>query len=563
MKHFISILIIGLVALMPFLGQAIEACDYGTLVICLLVGITMCLTSILRNSARIAVSRTDVALLLLFAYVIMRDAQSDGLHMLRIFTLAFSACLYLASRTWNETFQRAVPWGIMLCGVVQSAVAYLQLAEVLHSNHSAFQCTGSFLNPAMLGAVTAVSISVCTGLWHEARPRTRCALAGITVFTIPALICADSRASWLACAVVMVFLLLRHITAGKIWKYVVAIAILAVCAVPLYQYRHTSADARVLIWKISSRLVAEKPLTGHGTDAVKRHYMNLQAEYFDREGSTEEKLIAANNNHAFNEALSMTCSYGLIGLLLALSVFVFFLRETKASGEMVSAVMCIFLFGMFSYPLENITMITITVLALGCTPATLYGGRLSVTGRTVMLCVIALITLLAGYRLHFHERVNRAINELHWDKTEADFVARNFSCFDHEPLLTDRYGKTLFESGAYETAIPVLKRMADMRPSPEVLYDLGECLMKCQRFDEAEECYRKTVCMLPAYITPQYKLMKLYETAGNHLKATKQATYMLEMRLKKETSETRRMKECVKKLLSPTELSRLNHTEPL
>ena len=55
--------------------------------------------------------------------------------------------------------------------------------------------------------------------------------------------------------------------------------------------------------------------------------------------------------------------------------------------------------------------------------------------------------------------------------------------------------------------------------------------------------------MLPAYITPQYKLLKLYKLSNQDVKAIETAQYMLGMPLKKETSESERMKIEAKRII--------------
>ena len=110
------------------------------------ISAVMLCVNILNQKNPVRVNIIDLIVLLFCSYVLVRDIQSTGLTAERSLQYSLLALLYLIVKTSEKNPIKAIAMGILLCGVVQSTIAYLQLAGVLRSNHSAFACTGSFGN---------------------------------------------------------------------------------------------------------------------------------------------------------------------------------------------------------------------------------------------------------------------------------------------------------------------------------------------------------------------------------------------------------------------------------
>lgn len=94
------------------------------------------------------------------------------------------------------------------------------------------------------------------------------------------------------------------------------------------------------------------------------------------------------------------------------------------------------------------------------------------------------------------------------------------------------YGRTLFTRGEFSNALPVLERGFLLRPTSELVCDLGRCYMYRGRWKEAEQKYRLAANMVPAYIAPRHLLFKLYNMQGMSREARQEAEYMLKMPVK-------------------------------
>ena len=531
---------------LPFVGRT--DC-FGYFLILVAFSAVMLCNNVFKRNISLNFNLTDIAVLFFCIYVFIRDIQSTGLTAERSLQYSLLALLYLIVKTSEKNPIKAIAIGILLCGVIQSIVAYLQLGGIISSHHNAFACTGSFSNPALLGCIVAVSIAVAVSELKLKSNAVHWVLVVCIAYMLPVLILSDSRASWVAFGIGVTIILLREWRLKRFWKMIVVGVVAMMVAIPLYNHKPVSADARVLIWKVCGNISKENTLTGAGTDAVRREYMHYQADYFQNGGTEKERIITANNNYAFNELLDILCSYGVIGVILFLSVVVTYFACNGIGGTPSVGVMCILVFGMFSYPFSNIVTLTIFTLLLAMEKGkTVLYLRHKCAKYITVIIVVALLSV-AGVKWWEFKRFDDALKEYCWEISEKEYVKSNFHNIKNEPMLVSRYGRLLYETGNYAEAIPILDRMRELQASPEVYYDLGKCYEKTAEYDNAERCYKMVSYMLPAYITPQYKLLKLYKLSNQDVKAIETAQYMLGMPLKKETSESERMKIEAKRII--------------
>ena len=135
------------------------------------------------------------------------------------------------------------------------------------------------------------------------------------------LVLSDSRAAWLAVLLALAWLLCR--AAGIRWTgipvglKIVAAVVFAGVLCALYGYKKGSADARLLIWRVSCRMFVESPVTGSGIASYASRYMDVQSEYFAENPQSPFLDVAGNNHRAFNEFIRVGCEQGAVGLLLA------------------------------------------------------------------------------------------------------------------------------------------------------------------------------------------------------------------------------------------------------
>ena len=145
-----------------------------------------------------------------------------------------------------------------------------------------------------------------------------------------------SRAAWLAASVgsgIVVVAhykiiphrkqyILQHRKQAIIYS-VAACVIFASGGAGIYHLKKDSADGRLLMWKVTTPIIATNSLTGVGRCNFAGAYGQAQAEYFAKENTTpREKYVAGSPDYAFNEFLQITAENGIIGLILFLLVVI-------------------------------------------------------------------------------------------------------------------------------------------------------------------------------------------------------------------------------------------------
>lgn len=193
----------------------------------------------------------------------------------------------------------------LLCAAMKVAV-YLQ---IIPSSFSLFD------NEAGYAAAFVLGLPAVFYLFHTQKKQA----IFLLIITLMGVALTCSRTAWLACLLVSAywckstfFPLLNF----RKWHGALVGTVMLLAFVALWMVRPASAIGRWYIDLISCKLIMSHPLAGMGHCGFYRAYMNAQADYISMQAAdTPFAVLADNTPHAFNEVLSWSISYGLIGLL--------------------------------------------------------------------------------------------------------------------------------------------------------------------------------------------------------------------------------------------------------
>lgn len=121
----------------------------------------------------------------------------------------------------------------------------------------------------------------------------------------------------------------------------------------------------------NNEIKADAPVFGVGFDRFKANYMNYQADYFEKNGETQEALVAYNTYYVFNEWLQYAVENGFIGgVFLVLFLYALFKvnvgkKEQFMMVVLFSGLLAISGFALFSYPMQILPIKMIIVILLG------------------------------------------------------------------------------------------------------------------------------------------------------------------------------------------------------
>lgn len=451
--------------------------------------------------------------------------------------------------------------GAIAFACLQATIIYLQMIGLASSNHNTFSVTGTFDNPAPVGGLLAICASLA--LHQSFYSPKRFPWGAITCYLLVACALTDSRAALLGFIVAMVVVLLvRFRIPSKRLKHAIFIGlpIVGVLLVAgMYLYRPQSADGRLLIWKICVKhIIAEKPLFGHGIGGFHREYMPAQATYFASGHATEaEKLLAADNTHAFNEFIRIACEYGLMGVLasiLLLFAIIYSGSREFASlrGGAVVALVCGVIFACFSYPSDVPLLCLLYAILIICALPLLPFDRRKRCIFHIGIGLLAIV-LMARYTscgIRYHQ-MEKALSRLlvSDDKDNKAYIKSEIANFADNERILSQYAYTLCRKGQYRDAIPALERSIALFPTAAKVQDLGDAYKETEQYDKAAECYKTASQMLPAYVMPPYKLYVLYRDGGWDRETLQYARHIDMMTVKVESRRTEEIKKEISKFL--------------
>jgi O-antigen polymerase len=434
--------------------------------------------------------------------------------------------------------------------------------------------TGGFFNPRPYAGFLASVFPVALGIWwfkpftinswqmpelqfgtFRIRPYTVTTdkvlheyLPLLAIIAIIAILpAAKSRAAWLATLGSAVFICLHHTPLQqylqpflkKTWLWlltgILSIAILG----GIYAFKKDSADGRLLIWKVSSQMIARQPWTDLGFDRFKAGYMNQQAAWFRAHPDHQAAALADNVYYAFNEALQFTTEQGLPAALLALALVIVLFRTKTEKEEhrypMIIAkagLLSVLIFGMFAYP-GQIVLIKIHAVIYLCMIICLggkYKWRFSlpqrnVSRRAMQIAVSLLLLVMSYFSLINANKINNAGAQ--WQKAMMVYQAgayeasimeyeKAFNVLGKDGDFMTNYGKALSMAGKHTEAIHILRKAQNYVNTTVLQTALGDSYMALGEYSNAEKAYQLAWDMTPDRFYQPYLLARLYQSSGNN-----------------------------------------------
>jgi len=181
---------------------------------------------------------------------------------------------------------------LIACGTYQAILAMLQLYGFKPSRHYLYAFTGTFLNPGPFCGYVAFILPLALDKWFVWRERTLpaekivCYLFGMICLLFIILLPAGmSRAAWLSASISSLYVISKRFPCKirrplLLGAAAVAGLLFLAASVLLLHFKENSARRRLLIWKITTEMIADKPLTGYGAASFSSKYMDAQESYF-------------------------------------------------------------------------------------------------------------------------------------------------------------------------------------------------------------------------------------------------------------------------------------------
>ncbi|CEN43392.1 putative ATP synthase F0, A subunit [Capnocytophaga canis] len=559
---------------------------YKTLIFNVLsIGLTFYILWKLLKNKQTQITSIDIEVYLLFFYILINTIFRDNISFsLRFYDLLSLFLWYVFLRLFLKN-QKIILWiilGLSLAIFINTLYGFGQYFSIFKSFHADFSITGNFFNPAPFSGLIAIGCVLSFAIFlyrkhfypcfSEIKSKKRIThtlfYGSLLIFSLNAvlLILLKSRASWFAVLIGMTFLLFVHLKSkissfAKKWLYFSIALGVVIFLFFFYSLRRSSADGRLLVWKVSSEIVKDYPLTGVGLDAFKTHYMNYQAAYFSQNENQNEIILSDNVVYAFNDFLQFTIEQGFIGLFSFLFLLILLVKNRQDIITKIGFAILIVLlvFACFSYPLQILPLKIIGVL--GIVFCSFQKDILLKVSLSKTLRAITTIFLLGFIYLQINNIHRLHLGYSHWKKGLNNFFSNDFeeSIVHFEkayPYLKTEgeflmhYGKTLSVAEQFEQSIVILHQSEKYLNNTVIQIALGDNYKMLKNYDKAEKHYKQVGYMTPNRFYPVYLLAKMYEEKGDLEKAKQQANILLQKPIKIPSMAIFEMQEEMKTLLN-------------
>lgn len=223
---------------------------------------------------------------------------------------------------------------ISILAFIESLVCICQYIKLVPSLNMYFPVTGTWGNPNVIAIFLAMALPSTISLLFFSSYKNKClglVMLPFIGFAIVILKCRTAYIGAIITAVMItsfyyasIFNLNTFLKSFKVLAVIIlSIACLSILSFFLYKMKLASADGRVFIWKISSRLVQYYPISGVGLGNFEQAYNLQQANYFNNEAFTKTEVLNASFiNMAYNDFLQHAVEGGFIGLILFLGLLI-------------------------------------------------------------------------------------------------------------------------------------------------------------------------------------------------------------------------------------------------
>lgn len=505
------------------------------------------------------------------------------------------ACLWITyiytKRLLNdeESVSNLILFSIFILIVFQVTLATSQWFQLIPTLNSNFRFTGFFPNPSPFSIYLAALLTYCLAtLFYDTNKITR-GIAAVLFFSgLIVVMVSFCRSAWAGLFFAIIFTVdLRFNASRLLFMASLSKKILTGLLIPTtillsfygaYCLKKDSADSRLLIWKISSAIIKNKPALGLGPGGVEASFLKYQSAYFQAkpEAIETEGKLTGFVIYSFNDYLQILNEEGVIGASLFIILIIVFIHFSyraaknnglRFSGRRVVLIGAIFSVGViltsgfFSYPLENLPMqilmyVGIAIVSASNNETTINNNNLRVVpsfrGKVLVLATIGILlgVYLIGYATSLYKTYlsvckirNAGFNDITMHQVRCtDYALRQ------EPWYIAMNCEYDLKRNQLDKAINTLEYEKQFSCEPNIYYALGELYTAQKRYGNAEQQYRFVYFALPDLLKPKYNLAKFYYESNQKDKWNKIAPLVISFKPKVVSQLTTKMKCDIKHL---------------
>lgn len=491
----------------------------------------------------------DVLCALLVSYMFIHRYTSLDISTLWIASLI--GLVFVIVRFIPQKTKKIVVILFLLWGIGETFLCILQKEQWIASNHSLFNITGSFGNPGPLGGFLGIIIAgLIDFMFRNYKNKTIFFIYGtIGIVLFWGLILSNSRAGLLASLVGTIPLglkkfvkLLQGKNRTKVLLFTLLLLIIGcTSAFFIYIINPYSANGRLFIWYNSIKLIKEHPILGWGTGGWTANYMLCQADFFSTHPNSSFMSIADNVSYPYNEIIHIAVNYGLIGIILFISLFISLLIHQQSFDYQKSIKTSLFsflLFSIFSYPFSIVHLLVLWIFMMASLESKTI-NLIKISKQIKCFFVITLIATFSSTAIYLHLLYSSCIHDIKY-----------YPYFQHNPDIMFKYAQQDNISINPSFRSEMLLKTAFLYPSSDTYCWLGDDLVEKGEYKKAEYYYKIAMNMTPNRIGAGYKLFKLYLAQEDTLSAIKTGSDVIKKKIKIDNNRSLGMLGEIERILS-------------
>lgn len=431
---------------------------------------------------------------------------------------------------------------LLICGSYEALYGIIQIIQ--RESHSAQFClTGTFHNPGPYSAYLMLSAVICMA-WRPKERYINMFRKGVLILTLITLPTTWSRAAFIAVIILSLWIYRKVYWR---WRYIIW-GVLIIVAAGFYILKQGSANGRLLIWQASLNSWWESPFWGVGIGGFPKAYSDGIANLYSSDPELSLFASAGVTEYAFNDLLKIMIEQGTVGLLLSFSLIcIGMYRLYRCSQPLYYGMLSIFIFSLFSYPMELFPYQLIAVLVLAyaaSTPSNRH--RFTVCKWWVFPVGLYGIYLALGIHRQIKEQIELRREYLLFAHMEdVAFIKDFYELLPYgkdNPVYLFEFGKLLRTFGRYTDSNAMLRQGSCLSSDPMFHILIGNNHRDLQHYEEAESAYQEAFSRMPNRVYPLFQLMNLYEEMGELVKMQEMANKVVDIKEKIVSPATKEMK---------------------
>ncbi len=301
------------------------------------------ITHAIAKRKNIAMNYFSIYLLCWITFVVVHGLLSPVMEEYRTLYLCitlFSVLPFAYLRSIGMLTRRSIENGLLLVTMMHILCIMGQYMGLLSSYNAYFSVVGFNENPTVTAIYIVGTMPLLAGRLRERRYKKSYFI--LLLLCLLSLVCLKCRTAYIGLCVEIFIGITFYVRKNKDsvliahkWAFLLlSLVIVAVGAMKLYKLKQDSADSRLLIWKLSTKMIVEKP-QGYGYGLYERNYNLRQSDYFRGGVSSEtERRTASFTAMAYNDYLEHGVEGGIIGMLFIVTFYIMLIRQSLRKRDM-------------------------------------------------------------------------------------------------------------------------------------------------------------------------------------------------------------------------------------